>query len=234
MLRADSIGHRFGDRRVLTSATLRAVTGEVRVLFGRNGVGKSTLLKIACGVLRADTGMVFLDGVPVVRPSLAAMARGGVFWMSDEDVLAPSFRVGTQLTFLQNQFRGEPAEWAAKACGIADRLDQYPHQLSSGELRRAELAAAFVRQPRCLLADEPLRGVTPVDAEHIGSLFRLLASRGSAVVVTGHEPLLLGTFSDHVTWCTAGTTYELGTPAMAFAHEAFAQQYLGSGFRTNG
>lgn len=61
----------------------------------------------------------------------------------------------------------------------------------------------------------------------LGHVFRLLASRGTAVVLTGHEATLLGTFSDHVTWCTAGTTYELGTPAAAFAHSRFAAQYLG-------
>jgi ABC-type lipopolysaccharide export system ATPase subunit len=112
--------------------------------------------------------------------------------------------------------------------GIAALLDAKPHELSSGERRRAELAFGILRRPLCLLADEPLRNVSPIDADALLRAFVALARQGCAVVITGHEtPAILGA-ADHITWCTAGTTYEMGPPFMARNDERFVRDYLGS------
>lgn len=225
VLRVDCVGKRFGDRAVLTSATLRANASEVRVLYGRNGAGKSTLLRIGSGLLAPDTGVVHFRQRPRLRTSLAALAREGVFWLPDHDLFSHAFTVGTQLEFFRGRFAGGPVAEAAAACGIGHVLGQRPSELSGGELRRAELAAALVRRPVCLLADEPLRGLPPVDAEAVGGLLRGIAAQGAAVVVTGHETTLLDHVADQVTWCTNGTTYELGSPSEALAHERFRREY---------
>lgn len=82
-----------------------------------------------------------------------------------------------------------------------------------------------------LVADEPYRGIAPADHDELTHLFRAMAAEGCAVVVTGHEvPSLLGAV-DHVTWCTNGTTYELGPPTQACEHDAFRRGYLGPAFR---
>jgi ABC-type multidrug transport system ATPase subunit len=197
-------------------------------MFGRNGIGKSTLLRVAAGLISPDSGVVHFRGRPRLRASLAAFAREGLFWLPDHDLYSHAFSVRSQLGFFASRFGGRPVEEAAELCGISTVLDQRPSALSGGELRRAELAAVFVRAPLCLLADEPLRGVSPADAEVIGRLFRTLAGRGAAVVVSGHEVSLLNLIADQVTWCTAGTTYELGSPAEAAQHAGFRTEYLGA------
>jgi ABC-type branched-subunit amino acid transport system ATPase component len=89
------------------------------------------------------------------------------------------------------------------------------------------LAAVLVRRPTCLLADEPYRGLAPHDAEVLTAALRALTAAGVAVVVTGDEVPTLLEAADHITWCTSGTTYELGPPAVAVQHEAFRREYLG-------
>ena len=227
LLVADAVGKWFGTRHVLISATLRAVPGQVRALFGRNGAGKSTLLKIAAGCVQPDSGVVHFAGEAYLRPTLAVLARRGLFYLPDHDVLSPSFPVVRQLALLQRRFDGADVDEALTAAGIAHVADRRPPSLSGGELRRAEFAAALVRRPACLLADEPFRGVAPRDAEVLTAVLRRLAADGCAVVLTGHEvPTLLAT-ADHVTWCTGGTTSELGPPAAARVHDAFRREYLG-------
>ena len=83
ILTADCVAKSFGARRVLSSATLRAVPGELRVLFGRNGVGKSTLLKIAAGCLAPDSGSVHFDGHAHSSVSLAHLASRGLMLPDD-------------------------------------------------------------------------------------------------------------------------------------------------------
>lgn len=227
ILTADCVGKSFAGRRVLTSATLRAVPGELRVLFGRNGAGKSTLLRIAAGLLRPDTGVIHFDRQSYLAVSLRRLAARGLFYIPDHDLLSSAFTVRRQLSMIERRFGGMRTSEAAARLGIERQIDRRPFELSTGELRRAELAAALVRRPVCLLADEPFRNVEPKDAEDIARAFRQIARAGAAVVVTGHETATLLAAADHVAWCTNGTTYELGPPAVATQHERFAREYLG-------
>ncbi|HEY4304828.1 MAG TPA: ATP-binding cassette domain-containing protein [Gemmatimonadaceae bacterium] len=214
---ADAFSHRHRYARFV----------ELRVLFGRNGIGKSTLLKIAAGLIAADSGVVHFNGQSYARPRFAELARCGVFFLPDHDLLSNAFTVRYQLEMFRERFDGRVVVENARRVGIETQLDKRPYQLSGGELRRAELAAVFVRRPLCLLADEPYRGVAPHDAEDLTIAFRELAAEGTAVVVTGHEVPTLLDAADHVTWCTAGTTYELGPPGVACHHDAFGRDYLG-------
>ena len=227
LLVADCIGKRYGDRAVLSAATLRAVPGQLRAMVGRNGAGKSTLLKIAAGVIAPDTGTVHFEGEARLSVSLAWLARRGVFLLPDHDLLSAAFGVRAQLAMIARRFPGGDVEQALEMTGVAGVADRRPHLLSGGERRRAELAAVLVRRPRCLLADEPFRGIAPRDAEVVGAMMRRVVDDGCAVVATGHEVDTLLSIADHVTWCTAGTTYELGPPATARREERFRREYLG-------
>lgn len=227
---ADCVSKAFGERRVLTSASLRAKAGEVRAIFGRNGEGKSTLLKIAVGWLQPDSGVVRMGNIAFTRASLPVLASHGVFYLPDHELLAPGLELKRQLTLFERRYGRRHHREAARLARVEHLLDRRPGSFSGGELRRAEVALAIARMPVVLVADEPYRGLTPADHEELTGLFRALAAEGCAVIVTGHEVPSLLAAADHVTWCTNGTTYELGTPADACEHDAFRRTYLGPSF----
>jgi ABC-type multidrug transport system ATPase subunit len=229
ILVADCVTKSFGERRVLSAGSLRAESGRVRVMLGRNGSGKSTLIRIATGWIAADSGAVHFRGRALLRPRHAVLARDGMFYLPDHDVFSSAFTIGWQIELFARRFARRTAIEAATMANVVHLLDRRPSQLSGGELRRAELALVLARRPDCLLADEPYRGIAPADRDLLTSLFRALANDGCAVVVTGHEVPTLLEAADHVTWCTAGTTYELGPPDAARAHEEFRRGYLGVG-----
>jgi lipopolysaccharide export system ATP-binding protein len=229
ILVADCVSKVFRGRRVLSSGSLRAVEGELRVLLGRNGAGKSTLLKIAAGWIQPDTGVVHFGGEALLTARLPHLAARGLFYLPDHDLFSSAFSVRGQLELFRRQFAGAEVDVALDAVGLPGLVQQKPSALSGGELRRAEIAAIMVRRPRCLLADEPFRGITPKDAEELGQLFKRLSAGGMAIVVTGHEVPTLMEAADHVTWCTAGTSYELGSPGAAMQHEGLRRDYLGQG-----
>ena len=224
---ADCVSKTFGMRKVLSSASLRAKPGEVRGVFGRNGEGKSTLIRIAVGRLQPDSGNVRMGATTFERASLPTLAALGVFYLPDHDILAPAYDLNRQLMLFEQRFGQRSADDAARRAQVEHLLERKPVTFSGGELRRAELALAITRKPTVLIADEPYRGIAPVDHDRLTDLFRSMAAEGCAVVVTGHEvPSLLGA-ADHVTWCTAGTTLELGPPAQARDNDAFRRGYLG-------
>lgn len=226
LLAAESIGKTFGTCRILASARLEARVGRVTLVAGRNGTGKSTLLKIAAGYLAPDYGVIRFRGKAFMRTHLYRLAREGLFYLPDRNLLSPSITLRNQLVVASKRFDGNAVDAAAELFGIASVLNLPPRSLSSGELRRAELCLAVVRAPACLIADEPLRGIDPKDAELLLQQFRALAKSGCAVVISGHDVKLLMHFADTVVWVTSGTSYVLGSPAEALANERFRREYL--------
>lgn len=227
ILVADSIGKRFGERRVLTAASLRVVSGQIRALVGRNGAGKSTLLRIAAGLMAPDHGVIRWRGERTLRTQLPTLARDGLLFLSADGLLAPERTLVAQLELVAETFGGGSPRDALQALRLEPHATQLVGQLSGGERRRADLALALVREPNCLLADEVFRDLAPLDCELIGDTLRGFASRGCAVLVTGHEIGFILSYCDHVTWCSAGTTRELGPPEAAQRVDAFRAEYLG-------
>jgi ABC-type multidrug transport system ATPase subunit len=224
---ADSIGKSFGSRTILKAASVWARPGKITVLFGRNGCGKSTLLKIGTGQLRPDHGVVLFDGRAYLRPRLHELASRGLFYLPDRDLLSRRIPVREQIRAVEWRFGGSRTAEVLEQLDIGHLLDQTPVELSGGERRRADLAAAWIRAPRCLLADEPFAGIDPADAEVVAEAFRGMARQGCAIVITGHEVRQLLDTADDIVWMAAGTTHGMGTPREAVRHEQFRREYLG-------
>jgi ABC-type multidrug transport system ATPase subunit len=224
---ADSVGKRFGKRRVLTAATLHVPAGRITALLGRNGCGKTTLIRILTGFLRADWGRIEALGRFVRRPSMARLAPLGFFYLPDRDLLARQWTVRQHFAALARRYGMTDAGEAIEITGVGPFLDRSPRELSGGERRRAELALGLFREPACLIADEPFRGIAPRDVETVAAALRALAARGCGILATGHEVEILLDAADAVVWMTAGTTHPLGLPAEARKNHAFIQDYLG-------
>jgi ABC-type lipopolysaccharide export system ATPase subunit len=156
------------------------------------------------------------------------MAREGVCFVPDHDLLSNTFSIRQHLEFVRRPDDVKGVDRVAERLSIMQLLDARPFELSSGERRRSEVAFALLRKPACLLADEPLRNIAPIDAEALLQVLLEMAREGCAVVITGHEVPAMLAAVDHVTWCTAGTTYEMGPPFMARTDERFMRDYLGS------
>jgi ABC-type multidrug transport system ATPase subunit len=227
-LAAERITKAFAGRQVLASAGLWARAGSVTALLGLNGSGKTTLLRIAAGWLRPDAGVVSFRGRAYERPRLARLARAGLFFLPDRDLLQPTVRLDRHFRALRRSFPGARVEEAAALLEIDGLFERRPRDLASGERRRAEVALALAREPACLLADEPLRGLEPADRRLLAGVLRELARSGCAVVVAGQEARDLLAFADEVYWQVAGTTQRLGTAAEALEDTRFRRQYLGA------
>lgn len=226
----DSVGKSFRGRPVLKAATAWAHAGRITALLGRNGAGKTTLLRIGAGVLTADHGIVRYSGVTYVRPRLSGLAREGLFFLPDRGLVSPRVPVLSQLRAVARRYPGFPVEDALDIVGLGALDRRRTPAMSSGERRRAELAAVLIRRPRCLLADEVLAGIAPRDVELLSEQLRGLAAEGCAIVVTGHDVRPLLALADEAIWVVAGTTHGLGAPAEAVKHDQFRREYLGPGF----
>lgn len=225
-LAIEGVWKQFGGRAVLRNASVWAYPGAVTVLFGRNGEGKSTLLRCGLGLLRGDNGVTMLGPQRFVRPSLSTLALRGLFFLPDRDLFSPQLTIGRHLAALRRRFPEARPERLADVLRDPALLERHSHELSGGERRRAEVGFARARTPTVFLADEPLRGLAPLDGQAVADHLRALADDGCAILVTGHEARALLDIADHIVWMTGGTTHHLGTRDEALAHDQFRFNYL--------
>ncbi len=227
LLHADCVAKRFGNRQVLTAATLNAGAGMITALLGRMGEGKSTLFKICAGLDSPDGGWVRFDGIQYHRARLPELSKRGLFHLADSRNLASSLTLGQHFEATERRYSRARADEAIESMQLAQLLDSRPGAMSGGERRRAEIGLALARAPKCLIADEPFRGLDPLICKMVGSALRWLAKTGCAVVVSGHEVHALAPYLDSVIWLSSGTTHHLGTAADAWRSDQFRREYLG-------
>ncbi len=185
----------YGSRPVLRGVDLCLRPGEYVAIMGESGVGKSTLLNLIAGLDAADGGRLLIDGIEIdaLDDNAATLLRrqklGFIF---------QAFHLLPHLNLLQNValpllLNGMPADRAhamLAAVGLAGREQDFPRQLSGGEMQRVAIARALVHRPRLLLADEPTGNLDPDTADEILRLLKdeIRASQASAVIVT-HSPV---------------------------------------------
>lgn len=227
ILQADSIGKAYRTKRVLNAATIALTRGQITALLGRVGEGKTTLLKIFGGLEKPDSGWVSFNGVKTDHPALPLLARGGLFYLADRRNLVDGMSLAKHFRELEWSYGKRDSGAVIELLQLSQHVRRTPRELAGGERRRAELACAMLRRPSCLLADEPFRDLDPITASIVGEGFRRMASDGCAIALTGHEVRTLTVFVDSVVWLTAGTTYQLGSPANAWTDARFQREYLG-------
>jgi ABC-type multidrug transport system ATPase subunit len=175
-------------------------------LIGIHGSGKSTLMRIGAGVEIPDAGSVYFTGQTYKNMLPGHIADLGLFYIPDENLLSNAWSVRAQLAMIKGRFDGRNVDDALTIVGLPELGRQNPSRLSSAQRRRAEVAAAIVRKPRCVIIDNPYRDLDSPDSQELTRLLRGLAASGVAVVVSGHAVPELLAEADRVTWCSGGKT----------------------------
>lgn len=171
---------------VVTDFSLEISPGELVAIVGPSGCGKSTLMNIAAGFIAADSGAVLIDGAPLSRPD-----PGGIL-ISQHSSVFPWLTVRENVMFgLNGHTVGDKQQIAdryAAMVGLNGFETSYPHQISTGMLKRAELARALAVKPRILYMDEPFSALDALLSLRIRhELLRILADERPTVLLITHD-----------------------------------------------
>jgi ABC-2 type transport system ATP-binding protein len=211
-LRIDGVSKRYGDVVALREMTFDVRAGELFGFVGSNGAGKTTTMRIALGVLAADSGEVRWDGAPVTLET-----RRQIGYMPEERGLYPKMKVAEQLVYLARLHGLSTAaakrsvEAWTERLGVAARRDDEIQKLSLGNQQRVQLAAALVHDPSILVLDEPFSGLDPVAVDIMSQVLREKCREGVPVVFSSHQLDLVERLSDRVGIVRNGQMVACGT-----------------------
>lgn len=179
---------RFGDHLVVDNVALRVRRGEIYGFLGPNGSGKTTFLRMLCGLLTPDAGSGVCLGLDILTQSPELKQRVG--YMTQRFSFYEDLTIGENLDFVARLYgvknrRAAVAE-SLESLGLTQRRRQLAGQLSGGWKQRLALAACMIHQPELLLLDEPTAGVDPKARRDFWDEIHRLAARGLTVLITTH------------------------------------------------
>jgi polar amino acid transport system ATP-binding protein len=225
----------FGSTQVLNEINLDVHQGEVLVLIGASGSGKSTVLRIMSGLETADSGEVWVNTVPLHDPRRAKEIRGHVGMVFQQFNLFPhKSALGNVSLALIKARRMNPVEARRRAMdaldrvGLADRAEHYPSQLSGGQQQRVAIARALAVEPGIMFFDEAISALDPELVGEVTEVMRGLARDGMTMVVVTHEMGFARKTADRVVFMDKGVIAEQGVPEQIFVspQNARTQQFL--------
>jgi branched-chain amino acid transport system ATP-binding protein len=240
LLEVEDVGKRFGGFVALDSINLTVATGERVGLIGPNGSGKSTLVNCLCGTLRNESGSVrfdgaVMDGLPAHQRTRLGMARSFQLPRPFGSLtVAENVRIPLLYTVNAREGRHLGAGEIEARCaellglvGLAEKARRHPRDLSQVEMRKLELARAMAADPKLLIADEAMAGLSHSEVDEILALLRRLNERGITIILIEHIMRAVMSFSERLVVLVAGRKIADGNPDAVIRNPEVERAYLG-------
>ena len=222
----------YGPSHILRGVSLTIGKGETVALMGRNGMGKSTLIRAIMGLVPAAEGSVSILGEDASRLPTFARSRLGIAYVPEGRGIFGTLTVAENL-----DIAARPGADGAQAWTIARVLELFPRlaarranrgdQLSGGEQQMLAIGRALVTNPRLLILDEATEGLAPLIREEIWATIRLVRESGLAALIVDKSVAEVTRVADHVVVLVKGEIVHEGPPAALLADRALMQRHLG-------
>ncbi|MSO77048.1 MAG: ABC transporter ATP-binding protein [Alphaproteobacteria bacterium] len=240
LLEVRDLSKRFGGFVALEGIDLDVNQGERLGLIGPNGSGKSTLVNCLCGTLRNETGNVHFDGLAMDGLSAHRRARLGLARSFQLPRPFPSLSIADNLRIpLLYVVGARPGGGLGEAAlearagellamvGLADKARRLPGDLTQIEMRKLELARAMAGEPKLLIADEAMAGLSPTEVDDILALLAQLNEAGVTIILIEHIMRAVMNFSERLVVLVAGHKIADGKPEDVIRNAAVVEAYLG-------
>ena len=232
MLEASELHASYGRIPVLHGISLTASPDRYLGIIGRNGVGKTTLLRSLIGLMPLTRGEVRLKGMPISDSQTHEIALMGVAYVPENRGVFPSLTVLESLTLAARKPLMSGEEWTLERVfevfpRLAERRTNRGDQLSGGEQQMLAIGRALLTNPQLLILDEPTEGLAPLIVIQIRKVLRSLRGSGLTIVIVDQNLETVFSIADHVALISRGTVVAEGpTEKMANDH-SLLNQYLG-------
>jgi lipopolysaccharide export system ATP-binding protein len=235
-LEVRSIAKAYDRRAVLHDVSLDVHRGEVVGLLGPNGAGKTTCFYSVMGLVKPDSGRIFLDGQDITDLPMYRRAILGLGYLPQETSIFRGLTVEQNILAVlevaepDRRARHARLEQLLTEFGLTALRDSAAMSLSGGERRRCEIARALAAEPSIMLLDEPFAGIDPISIADIRELVRELKKRDIGVLITDHNVRETLDIVDRACIIYDGQVLFQGTPEALVADQEVRRLYLGESF----
>lgn len=236
-IRTEKLVKIYKKRRVVNEVSIFLERGEIVGLLGPNGAGKTTSFYMIIGVIKPNSGRVFLNDIDITNLPMYKRARMGISYLPQEASIFRGLKVYDNIygVIEMNGFDKKECkrrtEEVMEKMGISHLKNSYGYSLSGGERRRVEIARSLVLNPKFLLLDEPFTGIDPKTREEIQEIIVDLKKQGIGILLTDHNVRETLEITDRAYIIYEGKVLLEGTSEFLVNDEIVKKIYLGEKFR---
>lgn len=222
----------YGSSHILRGVSLEISAGESIGLMGRNGMGKTTLIRTLMGLVPARHGQVLLDGRDVTGVPTFRLAQAGVAYVPEGRGIFASLSVAENLAIAERPGRDGSRKWTRERVldlfpRLAQRITNRGDQLSGGEQQMLAISRALLANPRLLILDEATEGLAPLIRDEIWRTIALVRDTGIATLIVDKTVEAVTGIADRVVIIVKGEVAFEGTPAALKADPGLMHRHLG-------
>ncbi len=235
-LYTDKICKTYKGRKVVNEVSIEVNQGEIVGLLGPNGAGKTTSFYMIVGLVRPDSGKVFLENTEISKLPMYKRSQMGIGYLPQEVSVFRKLSVEDnvmailEMTDLSKPQRKEKLEKLLEEFSLTHVRKNLGDRLSGGEKRRTEIARALATDPKFVLLDEPFAGVDPIAVEDIQSIVSELKQRNIGILITDHNVQETLSITDRAYLLFEGGILKSGTAEDLANDEQVRKVYLGQNF----
>ena len=235
-LSTENISKAYRGRQVVDGVSIEVNQGEIVGLLGPNGAGKTTSFYMMVGLVRPDSGTVFLDQADITKYPMYKRAQLGLGYLPQEVSVFRKLSVEDNIMAilemgpLKPKERTEKLEQLLEEFSLTHVRKNLGNRLSGGEKRRTEIARALATDPKFVLLDEPFAGVDPIAVEDIQSIVSDLRKKNIGILITDHNVQETLSITDRAYLLFEGKILKSGTAEELAADEQVRKVYLGQNF----
>ena len=236
ILRTEEIKKAYKGREVVKGATIEVKQGEIVGLLGPNGAGKTTSFYMIVGLVKPDSGRVFLDDKEITKVPMYKRSKMGIGYLPQEVSVFRKLSVEDnilailQMTKLSKSKQKERLEELLNEFGLQHVRKNLGNKLSGGEKRRTEIARGLAINPKFILLDEPFAGVDPIAVEDIQRIVLDLQKKNIGILITDHNVQETLSIVDRAYLLFEGSILKSGTAEALADDEQVKSVYLGQNF----
>jgi lipopolysaccharide export system ATP-binding protein len=235
-LRAENLMKSYKGRQVVKGITVEVNQGEIVGLLGPNGAGKTTSFYMIVGLVKPNSGNIYLEGMEITKFPMYKRAQNGIGYLAQEESVFRKLSIEDnilsvlQLTKLSKKEQRAKMESLIEEFGLGHIRKNRGDLLSGGERRRTEIARALATDPHFILLDEPFAGVDPVAVEDIQRIVARLKDKNIGILITDHNVQETLAITDRTYLMFEGSILKHGIPEELAADEMVRKVYLGQNF----
>jgi lipopolysaccharide export system ATP-binding protein len=236
ILRSENLVKKYKNRTVANNVSVQVEQGEIVGLLGPNGAGKTTSFYMIVGMVRPNSGKIFLDEVEITKEPMYRRAQLGVGYLPQEASVFRKLSIEDNLRAVLEMTKLTKKEQEMKVESLLDEFALHHvrknlgDQLSGGERRRTEIARALATDPKFILLDEPFAGVDPIAVEDIQTVVKKLKDKNIGILITDHNVHETLSITDRAYLLYSGSVIKSGTAEDLANDEQVRKVYLGQNF----
>ena len=236
ILRTEHLVKKYGSRLVNNDVSYQVAQGEIVGLLGPNGAGKTTSFYMAVGLVKPNSGNVFIDNTDITDLPMYKRARLGLGYLAQEASIFRDLTVEENILAVLEMTNKSKAEQRQRCAELIDEFNlghvrkNNGKVLSGGERRRTEIARALAVDPKFILLDEPFAGVDPIAVEDIQTIVAQLKHRNIGILITDHNVNETLSITDRAYLLFEGKILKQGTAEELAGDEQVRRLYLGQNF----